>query len=314
MATKGKEIHALDQKIRVIAEVFCELGKLRSGSRSDFANLAGLDYDALKTAWRFGRLSPDLEQKIADAAGFETVDPAWVDESIDPTTRGRSDDPAYPGRDTVSNFRSMLRCRLDLPGSGTPVRIVNERPQLIDRNLAAFSIDDSGQGATLGEPAPVFLSIIVERGYHPKGIEYGFRRMRFRFVFEEQSQSRIRRRLGESDVVEINGAALEVRGSEHDPEWFLHVEASVLEGEYASREHPLCVLEGFQLDEEFTAEISVRPMDGSLLKIDGSALHDLHKRRVIEHLCARRLPGSSDSQGWISLGRQQLRVIRADRT
>jgi hypothetical protein len=92
------------------------------------------------------------------------------------------------------------------------------------------------------------------------------------------------------------------------------VEEAFLEGEYASTYLPLWRLEGSTLGEEFIAEISVRPMDGSLVSVQGNPLSDISKRRVVAHLCAARLLGPSDTQGWISLGRQRLRVVRGDRS
>ena len=313
MATKGKEVHALEAKVRVIAEIFGELGIIASGSRREFAAFADIDYDSLKTAWRSGRLSNELEQKLAKAAGFDPNDPNWVDENVDPAARAVAD-KLYPGRDTIANFRAMLRRRFELPGYGTAVRIFSERPQLIDNNLATFSVEDSGQEMALGEPAPMFLCAVLERGFHPRGVEYGFSRVRFRFVFSEHSQIRVKQRLPVENSIEINGAILEARGTEHHTEWFFRVENSILEGEYMTKDHPLCALDEIVLGEDFYAEISVRPKDGSLLAVNGAPLEDMHKRRIIECLCAKKIPGLADTQGWISLGRQRLRVIRADRT
>ena len=208
----------------------------------------------------------------------------------------------------------MLRTCHDLPGTGTFVRIANGRPQLIDSNLASFSVDDSGQGAVLGESAPLFFSLIIDRGYHSKGIMYGFRRMRLRLVFDESSQARITERLGVSNRVEINGAHLEARGGDHHAEWFLHLPNAILEGEYSTREHPLCLLTTPEMNEVFRAEIAVRPMDGTLVGINGVPLDDAQKKSIIEILCSKKLEGISDSQGWISLGSQRLRIVRADRT
>jgi hypothetical protein len=314
MATKGKEFHALEMKVRIMAETLCEAGTINSGSRRHFASFAGVDYDTLKAAWRSGRLSNELNEKLALAAGFDSTDPCWIDENVDPMQRSSTDGASYPGRDTVAAFRSMLRRRRDLPGAGTFVRITNERPQLLVTNLAAFSVEDSGQGAVLGDPAPLFFSIVVEPGYYPKGVQYGFKRMRLRLVLDARSRARILKRLAEDVKVEINGAVLEVRGSAHFPEWFLHVQTAVLDGEYSSRQDPLCVLAGAEVGEEFRAEMAVRPMDGTLVAIDGAPLPDPQKRRIIELLCAKQLQGSSDSQGWISLGLQRLSIVRADRT
>jgi hypothetical protein len=170
MAAKGKEIHALEKKIWVIADTLCELGRMQSASRRSFAKIASIDYDALKTAWATSRLSAELERKIADAAGFDPSDSAWVDQQIDPMLRANADNERYPGRDTVSNFRAMLRRCHDLPGTGVTVRIVNERPHLVDSNLATYSVDDSGQGVFLGRPGPNFISVFLNRRVGRRGV------------------------------------------------------------------------------------------------------------------------------------------------
>jgi len=313
MATKGKEVHALEKKVRIMAETLCELGKINSVSRAHFARAVGIDYQVLKTAWRSGRLSAQLNEKLAASAGFDILDPTWIDDNVEPGVRSNSDTPSYPGRDSAAAFRAMLRRSHDLPGTGTFVRIANGRPQLIDSNLASFCMDDSGQGAALGDSAPLFFSLIIDRGYHSKGIEYGFRRMRLRLVFDEHSHARIKERLGEANKVEINGAHLEARGGDHHAEWFLQAPNAILEGEYSTKENPLCLLTTPEINEVFRAEIAVRPMDGTLISVNGAPLSDAQKKSIIEILCAKKLEGISDSQGWISLGSQRLRIVRADR-
>lgn len=311
MATRGTEVHALQKKVRAIAETLFEAGKIGAASMPEFAEFANIDYDTLKTAWRSGRLSGDLQERMANAANFKVSDPTWVDSDIDPSLRSSPDSLSYPGRDSAPAFRAMLRRQLELPGIGAMVRIRNNRPQLVDNNLASFSIDDSGQVASLDESNPLFLSLIIEPGFHPKGFKYGFQRVRVRLVFDVASQARIKNRLGQSAAVKLNGAILEVRGSEHHPDWFLHVPDAALKGEYVTTE-ALCLLTDSYIGEEFRAEIAVRPMDGTVVAIDGKPLLEAHKRHVLELLCAKRLPGLSDSQGWVSLGTQRLRVVRAD--
>lgn len=313
MASRGVEIHSLQRKVRIMAETLYELGKLKTPSIPSFAKFVDVDYDTLKTAWRSGRISLDLQEKMAKAAGFSTSDSSWLDSDIDPALRSATDGLTYPGRDSAAAFRTMLRRQSELPGAGTLVRIRNERPDLVDSNLASFSVADSGQGALLGDSNPLFLSIVLEPGFHPKGIKYGFQRVRLRLAFGKQSQVRLKERLGHGSAVRINGATLEVRGGEHYPEWFLQVPEAVLKGEYITADDPLCVLADSQLGEEFSAEIAVRPMDGTVVALDGRPLLEAQKKHIIELLCLKRLPGASDTQGWISLGIQRLRVVRADR-
>jgi hypothetical protein len=311
MATKGIEIHALHKKARAMAETLYDIGKLPKPSMPEFAQYAQIDYDTLKTALRSGRLSTELQQKMADAAGFNISDPTWLDSDIDPGVRSAADGMNYPGRDSALAFRAMLRRQMELPGTGTLIRIKNSRPQLLDINLASFSIEDSGQGATLGDSNPLFLSLVVEPGFHPKGFMYGFQQVRVRLLFDAESGARIKQRLGQSEAVKLNGAFLEVRGTEHHSEWFLHVSNAILKGEYITTE-ALCLLTDCDLGEEFRAEIAVRPMDGTVVAADGKPLLEINKRRVLELLCGKQLPGTLDSQGWVSLGLQRLSIVRAD--
>lgn len=312
MATRGTQFHALEPKLWIIAETICELGETRRGSRRELARFAGINYDRLKAAWRLGRLSADLQEKLARAGGFDGSDPTWIDPDVSPKDRSKPDDVHYPGRDTAERFRAMIRHRRGLQGAET-IRIANHRPRLIDSNIATFTVEDSGQGAGLNRSAQMFFTIVLEPGYHPSGFAYGFRRVRLRLRFSEKSRMRLTNRLAYGKYVEINRAILTVRGDEHNSEWFLEVQDAILEGEFATRDNPLCDLIGLALGEEFEAELSVRLLDGTLKSLNGEALPDPQKRRIIELLSAKKLPDSVDSHGWLSLGLQKLCIVRADR-
>jgi hypothetical protein len=311
MATKGTEIHALEQKIRIIAETLYELGTIKNPSRKEFAIFAQISYDRLKAAWSSGRLSIALEEKIVAAGGFDQADPTWSDQSVPPMNRYQPDNHEYLGRDTVASFREMLRRRHGV--APDIARVVDERPRLVDSNLMTFAFSDSGQGTAFGQPAPLFFTIVLEPGYHPSGFIYGFRRIRLRLRFNEKSGVRIKDRLACGKSVEIGAAILTARGDEHHSEWHLQAETVMLKGEFVTRDDPLCSLIGFGNDERFEAEISVRPLDGTLVDQDGVELGPINKRRIVELLSAKRLSDAYDSQGWISLGIQTLRIIRGDR-
>jgi len=111
-------------------------------SRKEFATNAGIDYDALKAAWRGGRLSPDLQNQIAEAAGFNVSDSTWIDNDISLTVRSASNGRSCARRDTPDNFRDMLRRRHGLLEN---VQIVADHPKLLDSNLLIFSVAGSGR-------------------------------------------------------------------------------------------------------------------------------------------------------------------------
>jgi hypothetical protein len=311
MASRGTELHALEQKIRIIAETLYELGIIKNPSRREFAHVAGINYDALKAAWSSGRLSPELQEKIAQVGGFDQTDPCWNDPSVQPNKRSMSDSADYPGRDTVANFRHMVRRRHALVPE--IIKVKDERPRLLDSNLMTFAVGDLGQGGALDQPASLFFTVVLEPGYHPSGFTYGFRRIRLRLNFEEKSSIRMKDRLACGSAVEIAGAILTTRGDEHHSEWFLEVETSMLQGEFASKDSALCNLTGFFVGEQFEADVSVRLLDGTLVGQEGVELGSINKKRIIEILSAKKLPNVPGSQGWLSLGVQKLTIVRGDR-
>lgn len=310
MASRGTEVHALGTKLSVIAQTLHELKRIPHPSRRDFARFSLLNYDSLKAAWKLGRISEDLQEKIAAIAGFNISDPSWIDQNIAPHNRSQPDTTYYTGRDSVTNFRYMLRHTHGL--AAEVIRIIGAVPELVDRNLLSFSVEDSRQGTRLDKTASLFLTMIIDHGYLPSGLIYGFRRVRLRLSLPENSALKISDLLARTNPVKMGTASLSGRGDSYNPEWFLEAQTLPLCGEYGTREDPLCSLEGFTLEDEFKAEVAVRPMDGSVIKRNGTDLSSNNKRRVLEALAAKRLVGTVDSQGWISLGMQTLAVIRGD--
>ena len=316
MGARGKAIHALEPKIRIMAEVMKELGRIEELSIPEFAHSASIDYNALKAMWSADklRLSSKMEAKLAKTAGFDVSDPAWVDHSVSATVRAQGDGPRYPGSDTAAAFRARLREIHNLPGADVRVRVEDGRPQLLDQNLASFSVTDSGQASLLGEPAPMFFSLVMEPGFLPNGLAYGFRRVRLRLAFAGESNTQVISAHDPLAAIEIKDAIVEFRGDKHHPEWFIHVERSVLKGQYVTTSDPFCSLNNLKLGEEFGADISVQSLDGSLIALDGTNLPPTNKQRILEILAAKKLRGTVNSHGWISLGVQRLRLIRAERS
>jgi hypothetical protein len=176
-----------------------------------------------------------------------------------------------------------------------------------------FKVGDSGKGIARDKPASLFFAIAVEPGYHPTGFTYGFQCVRLRLTFNEESGVRVQDRLASGKPVAIGTAVMYAHGDEYHPAWLLKTEAAMLQGEFATEDAPLCNLIGFNFDEQFEAEVSARLLDGTLVGQGGIELGNVNKRRVLAILSAKKLPGVADSQGWLRLGVQALRISREDR-
>lgn len=306
-----RDIHALPAKLRVMAEVLHEKRSIKRPSLKELAAHVKINYNTLKSSRSDGRLSKAIELKLAGCFSFDSEDSAWIDTRVDARRRSLAEGHDYPGRDTVANFRYMLRALHSLP-TDQFVRLESQRPELLDSNLAVLDMSDSGQHTVSNEALELFFSIILEPGYHESGLSFGFCRARLRFLFREGSQAKLNRRLGDKDEIEIANAKLSARGGVHGPEWFLAIPDAVLQGEYVNSGAALCQLSGCQVGELFHAELSVRLMDGSLRSSCGGELPYDTKRIIIEQLFAERLRENSDTQGWLTFGRQALRIVRAD--
>ena len=306
-----RDIHALPAKLKAMAEVLYEKGRVARPSLKELAAYANIHYEALKSSRTKGRLSRTNETKLATALGFDVDNSAWLDTSVAPSRRSRAEGHDYPGRDSSDEFRYMLRSAHDLP-AGHFIRVESQRPSLLDSNLAILGLSDSGQQTASYQALQLFFSIILEPGYHESGLSFGFCRVRLRFVFEGGSRVQLISRLGADAEIEIANAKLSVRGGPHLPEWYLAIPDGVLQGEYVNRADALCELAGTKIGESFFAELSVRLMDGMLRAPCGAQLPGDVKKIIIKQLFAQRLEENADSQGWLTLGRQELRIVRAD--
>jgi hypothetical protein len=305
-----RDVHAFQHKLRVMAEVLHEKKLIERPSIPALAAHAKIKYDTLKAYFKDGRISEANEAKLAAALGFKADNPIWIDPSVPPTRRSHAEGYDYPGRDTLIEFRHMLRLLNDLSANHF-VRLQGERPTLLDRNIAVLDFTDSGQQTSSSEALQLFFSLILELGYDASGFSFGFRRVRLRFIFPDESSSALKNRLGAKGEIDIGGAILTVRGGKFESEWYLSVSDAVLQGEYVPTS-PLCELANASLGESFSAELSVRLMDGSLRAACGSELPGTAKKIIIERLFAESLADAEDTYGWLTLGRQRLRIVRAD--
>lgn len=306
-----REVHALSKKLDIMAEVLHEKGMIQRRSLQELASFVSINYQTLKSSRKRGSLSATNEKKLAQALEFDFERTAWVDTSVPPSRRSSAEGRDYPGRDTVDEFRFHLRSVHGLP-AGHFVRLEGGRPEPLDINLAVLAVSDGGQQTSSGQALRMLFSLIINAGYHESGYSFGFCRVRMRILSTSSSRVQLINRLGEEGEIGIADARLSVRGTPHFPEWYLTVSNAVLDGEYVSSDAPLCELANFQLGETFEAELSVRLMDGSLCAPDGSVLLSTAKKKIIEQLFAEPLKETKDSQGWLTLGRQALRIVRAD--
>ncbi|MDC9822948.1 hypothetical protein PRN20_04325 [Devosia sp. ZB163] len=304
-------IHALERKLSVLAELLFEAGRIEKPTRPALAKLASVSYDTLKTAWSAGALTPELQRRLGSVGGFDPSDEHWCDREI-PAAKRSMPPGKYEGRDTEAAFRSLVRRALDL-GADYHSRIHGDRPLYADANLATFSLDDSGQLTAAGEPTLVFLNLVLEPGYLPNELIFGFSRVRIRLTFPDLSGTKIEKRLGSGGPAPMGSAAvIRAVGREFDAHWMVSSNGDYLQGELRTTDAPLCSLEGVQIGESFVAEIAVRPSDGSLFVPASHPEIGVAKQRIIQTIATMGL-SDSDSQGWVTLGKQRLTVQKADR-
>ncbi len=206
----------------------------------------------------------------------------------------------------------MVREKLGLARMVT-TRIKGKIPQVIDYNLATFSIS-GGQEAKEGAKHEIVLEAVFGSGIEKNGIEYGFRRVRLRLRVNPQCEAELGNRLGLGLAFEGSGWRLTCAGHAHESFWTIESAKpdSLLIGEVATREACLCDVAELEIDDEIEAELAIRPLDGSIAQMDGKPIANTALRRILERLEAEKL-GSADSQGWITLGKQTLSLVRADR-
>lgn len=311
MPKKGIEIHRLEAKVRVIAQTMYELGRIESDSNREFAIKADIGYDRLKKSWREGRMTPDLQELVSQYAEFDIGNPNWIDGEIPPAERIAGTITNYRGRDTVDNFRHMLRSQHDLP-AGLYIRLDGNQPRLTDANLLRIEAYDNGQKTVVGESLQLFFILVIEPGFIEENLVFGFNRIRLKLKFQNESRLRVQDAGQFGQQLTIREAKLSSRGGQYTVEWFLSVDKGILEGEYATRDHPLCQLSQGRIGDTFSVEAAVRPMDGSLRSVNGADLPVPAKQRIVEILSRKRLSGVTDSHGWMSLGTQELTIIRSE--
>ncbi len=193
MASRGTEIHALQEKMRIFAELLFEAGLIDSKSNQHLAARLNSRYETLKSAWREGRMSDDLIEECVKLGRFKDERHYFVDPNVPPKDRSRPP-ISYPGRDTVDSFRAMLLRTLEISPVSTRI---HGKPQIRNRNIAWFQIDDAGQARVQGSVTELFLAVGLET-VEFEDILIGISDVRIRISLQTSSDARAGRLMDET--------------------------------------------------------------------------------------------------------------------
>lgn len=300
-------IHDLKSKLQHLAIALSQ--KNRDGERSirGLERRLNLKPDSLKSAGRRDRwsLDHDVIAVIAEAGQFEPDAPWWIDPDVGVEQRRYTVKEGYRGRDTAENFKRNMRVGLGLDAT-VKLRLQPGQPQLLDSNLVTFEIFQGGQAVDEGEPLSLLASVVAPAVPGTNGVKVGFSSLRIRIMFKGAGLSsaawlgRPRAKLGLAQI--------EMMGGELTPVWTLDQSPGVLNGDYTTQNEPLCEVRGAKPDDEFVGEVAFRQSEpGAILTITGSPV-TAETEAILRILHEREIPGSTDTFGWKTLGRQTIRV------
>lgn len=307
MARRGTEIHNLQEKLRIFTELLHQADIIVSNSNAELARALGTSYETLKSAWREGRLSDELINNCAKLGHFENERHYFVDPNVAPKERSKPG-VIYSGRDTVDAFRAMLLRSLNVAPIHT--RILG-KPQVRNRNIAWFQVDDASQARHLGSVSDLFLSIGLETVEYDQFL-VGITEVRIRLSFSPNSMVQASRLAGRDKPIELNGAYLTAKPADMLPEWRLSGAGKPLNQDFVTTESPLLEVSGLKLGEEFMASLAFKPTRALHLEGQGIEPISLLKQRILSALFVESLDDEPDRDGWITLGVQKMRLVRGD--
>lgn len=304
----ARQIFKLERKISIIAEVMGER-EGRNFSRKAFAEWADLNYDSLKSSWSRGTISPDLEIKLAVAANFDRNAIPWYDSE----RGGHSTSRSTNRKDDVDEFRRYLRTRNGLGGSDKR-RLADHRPDLMDEHLANFALDDGGQSTHPDFPAYLFLDLTLSPSYIAEGLAYGFQEVRVSLSLGVNSLGRFIDRMGQDGAIVLGNGIIHGGGTRHRPTFEISTPSSeaILNGQYVTKDQPLCKVENVFIDDVISAELAVNVYSGKILSADGTDLPSENKKAVVSLLMANRLNKAEGAPGWAVVAQQRLMVVKAE--
>ncbi|MEN3794869.1 hypothetical protein [Fulvimarina sp. MAC3] len=314
----SKFFHALPAKIQMMAEVAQRKGKIPKATTSGLESYIGCSPSTLAQAKNKGRLSNELEDKIATALNIEKDSPRWLDLKKSDRHRTHAQN-VYDGRDNVDDFWRYL-CERNGISDYEYYKIVIEEPNLANDEVVLFTLEETSQPVVVNQPLALFFRVVVKPIIPQSGARFGFNRIRIKIrrpaMLNETEKSKIQfqKILGaDGRSVSVRNAVLEAQGGKWTPEWVLGIDQAALEGEYRSIDEPMCEIIGAIVNEALEAEIAVHQHDGSLVNSEtGEPLVEEDRNAVLEALCLKEVSGIRDSTGWISLGRQKITIISGD--
>lgn len=304
----GRQIFKLERKIAIIAEVIGER-EGKTFSRKSFAEWADLNYDSLKSCWSRNVISLDIETKLAAVANFDRNGLAWYD----PDRGGPSGNRAGGRKDDVDDFRRYLRAQNGLAGIDMR-RLADHRPDLMDEHLANFALDDGGQSSHPDGPAYLFLDLTLSPSYIAEGLAYGFQEVRVALSLGANSVGRFVERLGQGRASRLGNGTVIGGGTRHRPTFDICAATmdTILNGEYVTKDQPLCQVENIFLDDIISAELAVNIYSGKIIGAEGTNLPSDNKKAVVSMLIAKRLNRNDGVPGWAVLAQQRLTVVKAE--
>ncbi|MBJ3786358.1 hypothetical protein [Devosia sediminis] len=308
MPAAGTIIHALGPKLEVIWTCMHRAGKLRTPNLRGLAEAADINLQTLKSSRSKSSLTDVTAMKLSRFAGFDHGDHRWHDANISIGLRSLAD-KTYPGRDTVTAFRSMMHRLHDL--GGTHVHLGTAGLRHLDTRLASFQVDASGQHSQEGEPAELLMTINLETS-DEGGVRFGFRRVHVEMTLPAGKRVEVADRLGHRNPHRLKDAILTAVGGSMNPQWHLERDDDVLKGEYATTDRALGTLSRLDVGDAMVVKLSARITDGDVRVLEGGDDLSADQEAVIRALFQRSMAGVEDRGGWLTLALQNLEVKRGD--
>lgn len=311
MASKGKPIFQLKEKISVMTEAMCALEDHGDSSFNEFSRWCSVPPKTLRSSCKAGGLTKDLERKIAERVGFELDHRTWVDPNV-PLNRRHDDGYSGPRSDDALSFRNYLFPHLGLAGS-VRYQLVNHTPLTPSAEMVSVELTDHGQTTAEGSDVHVHLQACLRVAYLEDGIAYGFDQFAVKLNLMAGDTHKVVGRLGEDGKVQLPGAELTCQGTPMRPVWVFKCLASVFNNEVSTSggDMPLVKFLPRSIPAEMTVELSVHPHNGSLVVPPPHKMTSKNKERIVERLMLQMI-GDLDPSGSLTLAKQEVAIVQVD--
>lgn len=316
MPASGHYIFQLRLKVGAMANVCYEAGERSAPTANALLRMSGIPPSTLSSRLEQGTITQRLEAKLANAVGFSPQWRTWNDRSLgerhkrDYDRRPGNEAAGYLGRDSASAFEKQLRIEKGLSAE-TFTSLQAEVPELQDRNVLMFEMEGTSQKTLLGEPLELLMTVIAEPGRFQSGATFRFRRLRIMIIADSGSSARIEEPSVIRGPLIVRDARIHRRGRGKTAHWFIEAEKGGLDGEYFTSDNSFSQVSGLEIGEQFRAIVSFNSADKNSVVVDGTRELSVNEMRVLAKIFSLTLPGSLDSQGWITLGVQRLKCVRA---